>query len=991
MKTPLCYLFLLFAAILGCNQDQSGVLPESTGEQAIQTVGKKTAEQAPKRVEREKMNRADSYTCAECHKKEYDLWKTSFHARTMNHATNETVLGDFQNVQIFVIGFNDLLRLTDQELDIFLQSNELLSSDWKTDFWVDLAIALQDEQPGIKTTDIKNRLLHRMNQAIKNGLQLQLDHRNKIGFTRPVEIAVAQNRILDRIQMLSQKGFIKLNFGIPFRMFHQDDHFYVATENQRGIIESFPIAYVLGIKSLQQYLVEFPDGRIQCLPVAWSINGKKWLYLYPQERILPDDPLHWTRTLQNWNGMCAACHTTDFRKNFDLKENRFDSSWSDLNVGCLTCHVDRIVETDLTTNTLEYVTQNSNTNTDTNITDNNSSNTIASNNNNSSDNNDDLKTCPSHYIRNETVSKTRSCQKRLPQTPKKFSAVLGAETKRPTNVLDNPLDENTVSATGEKSSAPDFGFLACLDCHSRRRVLLEGSLFPEEDFLDRFNPELPDRDCYYSDGQIRDENFEYGSFLQSRMYFMQVKCNDCHNPHSLALKFEGNRLCAQCHSPDLYDTPRHHFHDPTLIPSVATTTQEVGSPDRDETQSQVERHLYTPLLCIDCHAPSATYMLVDKRHDHFFKKPQPELTIELGVPNACNLCHFNAQKGEDANWAKTWIDKWYSEKRKSSVGYSQTNVSDPHFAFAIAKGRNGAPTGIDPLISVAQETRGREIRPITRASAVSLLGQYNTKEAKEVIIAALSDTNALLRLAAVSSAESFSQEEQLQCLLPLLCDPIRAIRIETARVTSSIPKSKFSEADRTNWIQAAREYIDSLKLIEDSPQSHLNLGVFRYNIVLEQLPRPLTLEMFRNATEPVVQHYLNSLRIEPSFIPSRINLGMLYNEREEPEKAEQEFRNVLKHDPNMGEVYYSLALLLAEQSRFEESLEPFQKAIALLPDRSRIRYNYGLALMKLGKWESAKATLEQVLATDPDSSDTNRALLIIKEQQKNQNPNLRGQ
>lgn len=909
MKTPLCYLFLFFAALLGCNQYQSGVLPESTGQQASQTVAKKTAKQSPEKVEREKVKRATSFTCAECHKKEYDLWKTSFHARTMNHATKETVLGDFQQVQSFVIGFNDLLRLTDQELGIFLQSNELLCSDWKTDFLVDLAIALQDEQPGIKTADIKNRLFQLMNQEMRDELQFQIDHRNRIGFTRPVEITVAQNKIVERIQMLSQKGLIKLDFGIPFRMFYEKDRFYVATENQQGKIESFPVSYVLGIKSLQQYLVEFSDGRIQCLPVAWDINGKKWLYLYPQERILPDDPLHWTRTLQNWNGMCAACHTTDFRKIFDLKENRYDSSWSDLNIGCQTCHVDRIVETDLTTNNLPCGTQNSNKNGNRN----------------------------------------------------------------------------------RNNKTTDFGFFACFDCHSRRRVLLEGSLFPEEDFLDRFNPELPDRDCYYSDGQIRDENFEYGSFLQSRMYFMQVKCNDCHNPHSLSLKFEGNRLCAQCHSPEIYDTPRHHFHDPTLIPSVAATTQEVGSPDRDETQSQAERHLYTPLLCIDCHAPSATYMLVDKRHDHFFKKPQPELTIELGVPNACNLCHFNAQKGEDANWAKTWIDKWYSEKRKSSVGYSQTSESDPHFAFAIAKGRNGDPTGIDPLLSVAKETRGREIRPITRASAVSLLGQYNTKEAKEAIIAALSETNALLRLAAVSSAESFSQEEQLQSLLPLLCDPIRAIRIETARVLTSIPKSKFSETDRTHWIQAAREYIDSLNLIEDSPQSHLNLGVFRYNIALEQLPSPLTLERFRNATEPVVQHYLNSLRIEPSFIPSRINLGMLYNEREEPEKAEQEFRNVLKYDPNMGETYYSLALLLAEQSRFEESLEPFQKAIALLPDRSRIRYNYGLALMKLGQLESAKAVLEQVLATDPDSSDTKRALLIIKEQQKNQNHNQRGQ
>ena len=98
--------------------------------------------------------------------------------------------------------------------------------------------------------------------------------------------------------------------------------------------------------------------------------------------------------------------------------------------------------------------------------------------------------------------------------------------------------------------------------------------------LDSYRPQLLTEGAYYSDGQIRDEVYEYGSFLQSRMHAAGVTCSDCHDPHTLKPRAAGNALCSQCHMATRFDTPAHHFHAP---------------------DSQGAR-------CVACHAPATTYM-----------------------------------------------------------------------------------------------------------------------------------------------------------------------------------------------------------------------------------------------------------------------------------------------------------------------------------------------------------------------------------------------
>ena len=127
-------------------------------------------------------------------------------------------------------------------------------------------------------------------------------------------------------------------------LFSRDaDNFFVRTENQYGEETDFRVAYTFGVSPLQQYLIEAPGGRLQALSIAWdsrsaAAGGQRWFHLYPNENVRPGDALHWTGDAQNWNFMCAECHSTNVQKNFERQSRTYATTWSEVNVGCEGCH-----------------------------------------------------------------------------------------------------------------------------------------------------------------------------------------------------------------------------------------------------------------------------------------------------------------------------------------------------------------------------------------------------------------------------------------------------------------------------------------------------------------------------------------------------------------------------------------------------------------------------------------------------------------------------
>src|SRR5258708_36263491 len=133
------------------------------------------------------------------------------------------------------------------------------------------------------------------------------------------------------------------HLGVSSRFFRKDGKYMVETDGPDGELAAFEVKYTFGVYPLQQYLMEFPDGRVQALSIAWDTRpkeqgGQHWFHLYPNEEIKHDDVLHWTKLNQNWNFMCAECHSTGVQKNYDAAKDRYPTTFAEINVGCQASH-----------------------------------------------------------------------------------------------------------------------------------------------------------------------------------------------------------------------------------------------------------------------------------------------------------------------------------------------------------------------------------------------------------------------------------------------------------------------------------------------------------------------------------------------------------------------------------------------------------------------------------------------------------------------------
>ena len=414
------------------------------------------------------------------------------------------------------------------------------------------------------------------------------------------------------------------------------------------------------------------------------------------------------------------------------------------------------------------------------------------------------------------------------------------------------------------------------------------------------------------------------------MHAAGVRCSNCHDPHGLNLRAEGNALCTRCHrdtpvdrfptlEPRTYDTPAHHHH----------AADSAGAE------------------CVNCHMPAQTYMVVDPRRDHSFRVPRPDLSVILGTPNACTRCHDDRDNG----WAAETVAGWSDAPPPS------------HFAETIAAGRAGDPEASDDLVALA----GDPAQPaIVRATALELLrpfGQTGLSAARS----ALTDDDPLVRVAAAGGLEALAPEARRAALQPLVTDPARAVRIEAARLLAEAWAGEPSGAD-PSLATAAAEYLNAQAAVADMPAAHLSLG-----FVHQRQRSPARAE-----TE-----YRTALELDPWFTPARFNLANLLNQQGRNAEAETVLREGLEFAPDEGELHYSLGLVLAEEGRLDESAESLGQAAALIPDRARVRYNHGLALQQVGRVEEAETALREARAVDAADPDIVLALArLLMDQQR---------
>ena len=488
----------------------------------------------------------------------------------------------------------------------------------------------------------------------------------------------------------------------------------------------------------------------------------------------------------------------------------------------------------------------------------------------------------------------------------------------------NVQHKGFATGLGESTAQVD----GCAHCHARRSVIAEG-FTPDKPLLDHYQPALLDAGLYADDGQILDEVYVYGSFLQSKMYANGVACTDCHNAHSAELKADGNAVCTQCHQPQTpakfpslqqkkYDASTHHFHA------------------QDSPGAQ----------CVACHMPTKTYMQVDARHDHSFRIPRPDLSAEMGTPNTCNACHSD----KSATWAATQIEQHFGPKRPA------------HFATTFAAARAGKTDANADLLQLAT---ANDNPGIVRATAFSL-ARIDSTEAVQQLAAGLSDADPLVRIGATRAAESLNINQRWQLLAPLLDDPLRAVRGEAAHSVAPLLNEQIAPKQRVSLQKAVDEYIAAQLLNADRPEAQTNLGLIYAQI---------------NQLDKVEPTYRRAIELDPSWVPAYINLADFMRASNRDSEGEPLLKKAIVLQPNNAEIRHAYGLWLTRQGKSEAALSNLQAAVTLAPQNSRYAYIYAIGLNSTGKPEEALAAMQAADARFPHNLDILYALSTMHRDQ----------
>ena len=356
------------------------------------------------------------------------------------------------------------------------------------------------------------------------------------------------------------------HFGVTSKFYRRDKNFYVETEGLDGKNHEYQISYAFGVIPLQQYLIKFPDGRYQVLPLCWDTRpagegGQRWFHIYPDERIAPNDVLFWMRMNQNWNFMCAECHSTNLRKNYDVESDTYNTSYSEINVACESCHGPGSV----------------------------------------------------HVSWAENYNKSG-------KPTEKGEMGLKVRLKQADQGTWVFTDKEKGSAERNRPLASDVLVEMCARCHSRRTAITDEYVHGKN-LLTTHRPRLIEEGMYYPDGQILEEVYVYDSFLQSKMHQKGVICTDCHEPHSTKVYAQDNTLCYRCHSYEKFGGRSHHFHNPDSTGSscvdchMPERTYMVVDPRRDHSiripRPDLSEKLGTPNACNKCHSNKSTKWATD--------------------------------------------------------------------------------------------------------------------------------------------------------------------------------------------------------------------------------------------------------------------------------------------------------------------------------------------------------------------------------------------
>jgi predicted CXXCH cytochrome family protein len=657
------------------------------------------------------------------------------------------------------------------------------------------------------------------------------------------------------------------HYGQITEFTQRQGRYYVRTENKQGEPEIFEVAYTFGTYPLQQYLLPTGKGHYQALTVAWDsrpidVGGQRWFHLYPDEEIPHTDQLHWTGTYFNWNSRCASCHSTNLDKGYNDVDQSYNTKWSEINVACEACHGP----------------------------------------------------AKQHQTWAQTGENPAT-------TNLGFENRIAATTSWSFKANHaTALPSKSVNSSNEpKSGSLGAQIDSCGGCHSRRRVI--GAENQGQAYHQTYQLSLPTPPLYFADGQVREEDYVLGSFLQSKMFHQGVVCSNCHEPHSLELRAKGNAVCTSCHKAEVFDKTEHHHHSPSS----------------------------TGAECVNCHMPETTYMVVDPRRDHSIRVPRPDLSVKYNTPNACSTCH----ETEGPKWAADAISKW----QESSL---LENGKTPHFSTLLTQGYDGDIYSLT-ILATNQKLPGQTIyhpfATIAQAASLSLLQNHPNNESLNTARSQLNATDPLVRRAAVDAMAMATPEQRIKDIWHLHTDPVKLVRMSVAEQLMEISPNELTRQQQTTLKPLLDEYLNALQIQSDMPSAQLNIARFyrtqrQYKLAEKSYRRAINLDRF--------------------FIPAWLNMADFYREINRDNEVEALLKEALSVNSSdsvsaidRGNLQHALGLLLVREKRYIESLKPLEAAAKLAPSNWRHGYIFAIALDSLGKRKDAIGALESTVQANP--------------------------
>ncbi|MCB1224577.1 MAG: tetratricopeptide repeat protein [Verrucomicrobiales bacterium] len=641
--------------------------------------------------------------------------------------------------------------------------------------------------------------------------------------------------------------------------------FELVTLGLGGERRPYPVQRVIGETPLRQFLVDGGQGRLQAMDACWDPSAKQWFNVYGDEDRQPGEWGHWTGRGMVWNQMCASCHNTRVRKNYDPTTDGYHTAMAEMTVSCESCH--------------------------------------------------------------GPLKEHVEWQRRYPEAEK------GEDPTLPQWDRDQQVEN-------------------CAGCHARRGEIT-GDFKPGDSFWDHYLLTVTDAtDTYYPDGQVRDENYVFSSYMSSRMQHRGVRCMDCHDMHSMKTLLPGNQLCMRCHTAGGYEGA------PPIVPDAHTfhTAESTGS------------------QCVNCHMPQTVYMQRDGRHDHGWTIPDPLLTRDFGVPNACNRCHTD----QSADWSLQAVEKWYGPRMERPTR---------HRAQLIARARRGDAGVVPGLLDLLTT----EEVPTWRATVASLLDRWSAQEpVRRALLGQLDHPHPLVRVAVIRALEPLVLQGNTavqRAVEPALNDPARSVRVTAAwALRESVDLAS----------SAAQDLQHMLSLNSDQPSGQMQLGQFHFArgdvsqaaasiqkaIDWDPFSPPFhhDLAMLYSHSGDVtraIQKLEDAIRLAPQEAQYRYELGLAYSESGDLEKTAAALREAVRLDPQFGRAWYNLGLALNGLERPEEAVDALLKGEIADPQDPGIPYARATILARLGKKAEALQAVDRTLQIEPAFQPAQQLRLML--------------